>query len=284
MTEPRDGELSTGVRAVLLDLPVSLVSAAEAQWRGLLREYLLRSLGGSTQAYGPEEIGSAESALDTVTGALLAVNPDALHRRRHERMDIEVRTSRVSVGDFALLQGVLDDAVRLAHAGDLLMLPPLPEVVALRNWLCDQIVAQAAGTAPTPWSLPPGGAEPGMAPVAWDPSIEPDLKTHWLIGDDQNRIVAASPPALNLLGWTEEQLLGQRLLVVIPPSYREAHLAAFTRSATGGGDRLLGTPLDLLALTAGGAEVPITLTLSRHQAKAGRTVFVGAIKPREPSS
>jgi PAS domain S-box-containing protein len=100
-----------------------------------------------------------------------------------------------------------------------------------------------------------------------------------LVGDDHNRIVAASPQALVLLGWSESALVGQRLLTVIPPAYREAHLAAFTRSVLGGGGSILGTPLRLPALRADGSEVAIMLTLTRHGAHAGRTVFVGRMEP-----
>ena len=35
--------------------------------------------------------------------------------------------------------------------GELLIHPGLPEVVAVRDWACEQVTAQLAGTAPAPW-------------------------------------------------------------------------------------------------------------------------------------
>jgi PAS domain S-box-containing protein len=214
-----------------------------------------------------------------LTAAVLARDPDALRAPAQERSDVEVHSDVVTVGDFAMLQGVLENAAELSRSGELLMLPSLPEVVALRNWFCDQAVTQAAGSPAAPWRLRAEGPEPGSPPVAWDRGIEPGAGVCWLIGDDHNRIVAASGQASTLLGWSEEQLVGQRLLVVIPPAYREAHLAAFTRSVVDGGGRILGQPVRLAALRADGSEVPITLTLTRHQASEGRTVYLGVIEP-----
>jgi PAS domain S-box-containing protein len=274
-----DGGASTGLRVRLVDFPVSLYVAAEMQWRGMLREYVLRGFGGFPQAYGPDEASRAAAAIDALTAAVLARDPDALHAPAHERTEIDLDSNVVTVGDFAMLQGVLENAAELSRHGELLVLPPLPEVVALRNWFCDQAVAQAAGSPPAPWRLRADGPEPEPAPVTWDRTIEPAAGVCWLIGDDRNRIVAASGPASALLGWYEERLVGQRLRAVIPPAYREAHLAAFTRSVVDGGGHILGQPVTLAALRADGSEVPITLTLTRHRASEGRTVYLGVIEP-----
>ena len=263
----------------LLNLPVPLYLAAEAQWKGFLREYVLRGLGDFTQTYGPEEISRAARALDTLSTAVEGLDPGSLALSGGQRWDLEWHSSIVTAEDFGLLQGVLDDAIRLSHSGELLMLAPLPEVVALRNWFCDQAMHQAAGGQAAPWQLRGDGPEPATSRVTWDTSIQPGPETAWLVGDDQNRIVAASPQALSLLGWTEAQLVGQRLLAVIPPAHREAHLAAFTRSVVEGVGRILGTPVRLPALRADGSEVPITLTLTRHEAHGGRTVFLGRMEP-----
>jgi PAS domain S-box-containing protein len=262
----------------LVDFPVSLYAAAEAQWRAMLREYVLRGFGGSAQAYGPDEVSRAAAALDALTAAVLRLRPDAMEALGHDRADLDVHSTEVTVGDFAMLQGVLENAAELSRAGDLLVLPSLPEVVALRNWFCDQAVAQAAGSPASPWRLRADGPQPEAPPASWDASIEPSPDACWLIGDDHNRIVAASAPVHALLGWTDQQLVGQRLLAVVPPAYREAHLAAFTRSVVEGGGHILGKPVALPALRADGSEVPVTLTLTRHRASGGRTVYLGVIE------
>jgi PAS domain S-box-containing protein len=267
------------LRLRLRDLPVPLYGAAEAQWKGLLREYVLRGFGDHVQVYGPDEVGRAGHALDVLTAAVQGIDPETLDASPGQRVDIEVTSASVTAEDFAILQGVLDDAIRLSHAGELLVLPPLPEVVALRNWFCDQAMAQSAGSAPSPWRLRADGPEASQSAVTWDKSLEPGLDRCWLMGDEHNRIAAASPRALGLLGWSEEQLVGQRILTVIPPAFREAHLAAFTRNVVEGVGRILGTPVSLSVLTADGTELPITLTLTRHVAHQGRVVFLAVIEP-----
>ena len=262
----------------MLDMPVALYVAAEVQWTALLREYVPRGFGGAGQAYGPAEVTRAGAALEAVTAVVLHV--EALSGIGNSgRADVEVDLAGLTPGDFGILQAVLDDAVQLSRNQELLVLPPLPEVIALRNWFCGEAIAQASGATPSPWKLRSDGAHADSGPAVWDPAIEPDSGA-WLIGDDRNRIVAVSGPALELLGWSEQQLVGQRLLAVIPPDYREAHLAGFTRNVVEGSGRLLGIPLDLPALRTDGAEVPVTLTLTRHRAGAGRTVFLGVLQPR----
>jgi PAS domain S-box-containing protein len=273
------GDAASDVRVTLLNLPVSLYVAAEAQWKGLLREYTLRGLGDFTQTYGAEEVARAGRALDELSTAVAGLDPGSVVLSAGQRWDVKLHSSTVTAEDFGLLQGVLDDAIRLSHAGELLILAPLPEVVALRNWFCDQALQQAAGGQASPWQLRGDGPEPPTTKVTWDSSIQPSPETAWLVGDDHNRIVAASPQALSLLGWAEAELVGQRLLTVIPPAHREAHLAAFTRSVVDGVGHILGTPVRLPALRADGSEVPIILTLTRHHAHAGRTVFVGRMEP-----
>jgi PAS domain S-box-containing protein len=268
-----------GLHVRLRSFPVSLYDAAEAQWKGLLREYVLRSFGGAAQAYGPDEVGRAGLALDVLTAAVPSTDPDPSSLPVAHQADVEVHSSAVTAGDYAMLQGVLEDAARLSRAGELLILAPLPEVVALRNWFCDQAVGQAAGATAVPWQLRGAGPEPVPPPVAWDHSIEPGPDVCWLVGDDHNTIVAASPAASALLGWPEGKLVGQRLLAVIPPAYREAHLAGFTRAVVAGGGRLLGRPVDLPALRDDGSEVLVTLTLTRHAAKAGRAIYLGVLEP-----
>jgi PAS domain S-box-containing protein len=248
-----------------------MFQAAAQQWEGMLREYALRGLGGQAQPYSPDEVAQAGHAVARLLDAVDEATG--------------VNEVRVPLGDglprdVSLLQGVLDDALHLSSTGELLILRSLPEIVALRNWICDEVTAQAAGADPSPWRF---SLAEGLAPMSapeWDPALEPTGEIAWLLGDDGNSIVAASPGALALLGWTDDDLVGQRLLVVIPHHLREAHIAGFTHSVVSGGGDLLGQPLALEALTRDGTEVPITLTLTRHAARRGRTVYLAQIDPR----
>ncbi len=258
----------------LRQLPLVLFRASSQQWGDLLRDYLLRGFGGGAQPYSADDIARSVAALDLLRHFVVeaaARAPDA------DRLDVELRLGDLTAGDFAVLQGTLDHARQLAIAGEMLSLPPLPEVVALRNWFCDEIVAQSAGAVPTPWQFIDRMDSPVEIELAeWDHAQSPPDDECWLVADDHNRIVVASDGAQVLLGWSG-MLVGQRLLAVIPERLREAHVAGFTHSVVTGDDRHLGVPLALPALRRDGSEIPITLTLSRHAAKRGRSVYLGRL-------
>ena len=247
-----------------------MFEAAAEQWEGMLREYALRGMGGQAQSYSQDEVARA--------GGALAVVADAASGAEGPVADVVVPPAPEAAAGLSLLQGILDDALRLIASGELLVLPPLPEIVSLRNWICEQATEQAAGADPLPWRMASSADDPfDTAAAQWDRSLVPPPDTAWLVGDDHNRIVAASPGALDLLGWSLDDLVGQRLLVVIPHALREAHIAGFTRSVVSGGGGLLGQPLSLSALTRDGREVAITLTLTRHAARAGRHVYLARL-------
>lgn len=270
-----DGRPAGVVR--LASFPVRLFAAAERQWEELLREYTLRGLGGAAQSYSGDEIGRARQCLRAVVdaAALAAAQPGGV-----ERDSVPLVVS--DPGAFPILQGLLDDAQYLVRTGELLTLRSLPEVIALRDWLCREVVEQTAGADPKAWVLRVGQDEAyDTAAPRWDRTLTPPPGTAWLVGDDQNRILAASPTALSLLGWDEDDLVGRRLLTVIPHHLREAHIAGFTRSTTTGEAPLLSQPLPLLALARDGSHIPVALSLSRHPAAAGRHVYLALMDLRE---
>ena len=258
---------------ILPAFPVRLFTAAREQWEAMLREYALRGFGGTPQSYGHDELAQAGNALASVDEAVADLGSDEVADPVDLRVDVH------AAGAFAVLQGILDDAISLARDGELLVFPPLPEVVSLRNWICEEALGQAAGAAPTAWRFVALDPADEAAAATWDRAIAPGDDVPWIVGDDHNRIVGASPAALELLGWTAEALVGQRLLAVIPPSLREPHVAGFTRSVLSGGGALLGNPISVPALTRDGRELPITLTLTRHDAHRGRAVYLATMVP-----
>ena len=257
-------------RVVLESFPLRLFAAADEQWEAMLREYALRGLGGALQAYDNGEVTRAANALSVVGAAADAVDTGADRGTLH--LDVP------APADFALLQGILDDALSLAVSGELLVFPSLPEVVTFRNWMCEQVLGQAAGAPSSPWQFVPTD-QPAQEMVAgWDGADALPADTAWLLGDEHNRIVGASPAALAMLGWTAEDLIGQRLLAVVPPHLRERHVAAFTRSVISGGT-VRDEPMAVPALARDGREVPVVLTLSWHAARRGTRVYLARLEP-----
>ncbi len=267
--------------AVLEQLPVALFRAFHEQTAGLMREYMLVVLGGSAQPFDLADVNRARSAKAVVASAVEAAIADTPPGNLPAAVTLTLDHSSVGVGAFGLLQGVLDHANRLAYTEEMLVLPVLPEVAALRNWICDEVAAQAAGASPTAWQLPAGVLEqPGVPLAVWDGLADLPADEAWLVGDDHNRVIGASQPALDLLGWTETEFIGQRILVVIPPHLRELHVAAFTRGLVTGHYQLLDQPLELTAHTRDGHDIDIVLRLQRYDASRGRCVFLARLEPR----
>lgn len=82
-----------------------------------------------------------------------------------------------------------------------------------------------------------------------------------MVADDANRIIFVNAAAGELLGWSHEALVRQRLTVVIPPEMREAHLAGFSRLRVTGVARILGSTPRVPALRRDGSLVDVSLTM-----------------------
>jgi PAS domain S-box-containing protein len=259
-----------------------LYRAFDEHSAGLLRDYTLALLGGSGQPFGLDDVSRALNAKAEISAEVdRAVERSPQPESRAASVTLHLDLSLLDVGAFGVLQGVLDHANHLAYNGELLVLPVLPEVAALRNWICDEVIGQTAGAVPRAWRLPSGTLQqPGRPLAEWEGLHTSRPDEAWLVGDDANRIIAASPPALELLGWREEDLVGQRIVVVIPPALRELHLAAFTRGLLTGTYHLLDNPLELAAHTRDGRNIDVRLTLQKHQADGGRSVFLARLEPR----
>ena len=267
--------------ATLAAFPVALFRAFDEQSAGLLREYTLTLLGGSDQPFDLDDVARVQGAKAAVTAGLDSTLAGLGIAGAAEAKALDVRLDCRDAAAFGLLQGVLDHANVLARMGELLVLPALPEVAALRNWMCDQVITQSSGARAVGWRLPDGPMEmPGGPLAVWDGLSGLPLDQAWLVGDDSNRIIGASPPALELLGWKADELIGERIVAVIPTRLRELHVAAFTRGVLTGHYSLLDQPLPLSAQTRDGREVDITLTLHQHKAARGRTVFLAHLDRR----
>ena len=201
-------------------------------------------------------------------------------------MDLSVRIPVSLSPAYVALQDALDVAEDLAVAGRLLARPGLPEIVAVRDWATNQVIAQLAGAPPSSW---PGTAHERFETTLhdrtdpalhdWDARAVTDSPHPVIAADDANRIVAVSRPLTDLLGWRVEDLVGRRVITIIPPRLREAHVAGFSAHLSTGEGRILGVPLRLPALRADGTEIMCTLLIARASTGPARSVFVARIEP-----
>ena len=80
--------------------------------------------------------------------------------------------------------------------------------------------------------------------------------------DDQGRILTWNNGARAIFGYTEDEVVGQLLSILMPERYREAHQQGLERTRATGESHLTGRVLTLHGLHKDGREFPVELTLS----------------------
>jgi PAS domain S-box-containing protein len=281
-----------GFRVELRNLPLLLHAAWQMQAASLLREYLLVRLGDEVAHEEVEAHAAASDALALLEEHLprpdLGDEPHAVMAASTEPLVsaevLHVAIPADSVPHFSILDHLLDSALLLADRGDLLTPPTQPEIRAFRRWLCRQVAEQTRGGPATPWSVDSPGIEPMPRPaVAWDTGWVETSPRPLVAADDTNVVLAASPAALELLGYRNpEELVGRRLLDLVPARYRQAHLAGFTLHLFSGRRALIGTPVVVPALRSDGTEVDVELLLEAHPLPAGRRAFTAELRRSGP--
>lgn len=200
------------------------------------------------------------------------------------QLEVPVRTAPM----FGALQDALDVCERLAEADLLLVRPGLPEIVAVRDWACEQVVAQLAGVPASPW----GGADQSEfveqvhdrdTPDAprWDADSVTQSERGVVAADDANRIIAISASLARTVGRERADLIGRRVVALIPPALREAHVAGFSRHLTTGQAHVLDVPLTLPVLHRDGREIDCSFLVQRAPSHGGRPVYLAWIEPLE---
>ena len=303
--DPAEAARSAGgdVRIVLLGMPATLWLAAREHHDALLRELALYGQEHPEDAPTPERFALADRARAWISTRVVAelerhaARPDAPRHLRTPtgvlpdaatQMDLDLHVAPDAAVAFAALQDLLDTAERLAAAGKLLARPGLPELVAVRDWACEQGIAQLTGVLPSPW---PGTAQERFTtevrdrhrsqPPDWDATVVTEAASGAVAADDANRIIAVSPSLAALLGWAVDELIGRRVVALIPPELREAHVAGFTRHLTSGSTSILGVPLRLPVLRADGAIVQSDVLIEQAPSATGRAVYIAWIAPTD---
>lgn len=298
LDEPAAGDGCTTVR--LLGLPPALWLAGRQHHDAILRELVLYlAEHGGLEV----DIEAADRARATVSTAVVAAvrQAQAAGTARRilpeghpspledvpEPLDLELQIPASLGSAFAAMQDTLDEAERLAAAGALLARPGLPEIIAVRDWACEQVTSQLAGVAPSPW---PGTDQERFTTAVHDRDGEPDV-SGWdvatvrdstrgcVAADDANRILAISRPLAQALGWDADDLVGRRVVTLIPKQLREAHVAGFTRALTTGEHHVLDVPLRLPVLHADGREIPCSFLVQQAPTTTGRAVYLAWVEP-----
>ena len=272
----------------LLNVPLLLHLAWHQHAEALLREYLLISIGDedgleALQAHAAsseaiallhEHIEHPQLSEDADELMAYATEPGVSSPRQVLPVPAESREN------FRVLGETLDAAVLLAETGTFLTSPTQPEIQTFRRWICGEVERQSGGGEPTPWAEDAEASAPvDHAELGWTTS-QVTTSTRALIGaDDAGRIIAISDSALSMLGYDHaSELVGKRLIAIIPPRLRQAHLAGFTLFFATGRAPLLGRPVTVPALRCDGSEFPVELTVRSESLAGGRHVFVAVLR------
>ena len=95
--------------------------------------------------------------------------------------------------------------------------------------------------------------------------------------DHTGEIISWNKAATEILGYTEEEAIGQRLELIIPEKFHEAHRNGMARFTKTGEAHVIGTTVELSACTKGGEEVPIELSLATWTVRDER-YYTGIIR------
>ncbi|QZY30616.1 ATP-binding protein [Nocardioides coralli] len=272
------------VSVELLRMPLLMHQAWQEHASALLRELMLVRLDAGLDAL--TEHARASDALgileDQVPVPHIGMEPAGVMANAIEpdisepRLVIEV--PRTSLPSFEALDVLMNEAVHLADSGRLLAPPSQPEIESLRRWICGQVRSQAAGGDAAPWYTLSTEAPPARTPIPadhWSPDELSRSDRAVVAADDFNAIVAVSRSALDLLGYDDAaDLVGRRLLSIIPERFHQAHIAGFTMFLVNGRAPLLGQEITVPVLRADDTEVERRLLITAQSLAGGRHVFV----------
>lgn len=159
---PRRRTNGNAVTVDLAGIPLQLHAAWQEHAETLLREYLLHCLDDDgaddpiqMHADATDAIAILVEQVPRPSGAVGAARPGTDVTASATTMDhLDISVPVASVPHFTILDRAIEAAVELAQSGEILAPPTTPEVRAFRGWVCRQVVDQAAGAAPAPWSWP----------------------------------------------------------------------------------------------------------------------------------
>src|ERR1043166_7272414 len=95
--------------------------------------------------------------------------------------------------------------------------------------------------------------------------------------DEDHTIVFANPATEKIIGYTVDEMVGQKLFMLIPPHLQKAHAAGMKRYTRSGKRNMTWAGLELPALHKDGHEVPIEVTFGEIK-RDGQRLFTAVIR------
>src|SRR4030067_2240934 len=98
-----------------------------------------------------------------------------------------------------------------------------------------------------------------------------------ILVDSNGNIISWNNGAERNFLYTEEEVLGKTLTIIIPERYRDAHIKGLHRVTSTGESKVIGKIVEMSGLKNDGSEFPIELSLSSWKTEKG-TFYVGIIR------
>lgn len=99
-----------------------------------------------------------------------------------------------------------------------------------------------------------------------------------ITADMAGNMVSWNRGAESIFGYSEAEAVGRPLTMLMPPRYRDSHLAGMARMRAGGEPRIIGKgAVELEGLRKNGSEFSLEISLARWES-ANRTYFTGIIR------
>jgi PAS domain S-box-containing protein len=101
-----------------------------------------------------------------------------------------------------------------------------------------------------------------------------------VVADREGVITLFNPAAERIFGYRSEEVVGQPLVLLIPPEYRDEHRQGFERYLATGLARIVGRTVELHGRRKDGSDFPLELALSVIEGSGlgGEVQFLGAIR------
>jgi PAS domain S-box-containing protein len=96
--------------------------------------------------------------------------------------------------------------------------------------------------------------------------------------DEASIILSANPATERVFGYAPNELVGQRLTVLIPERFHAAHDAGVARYLRTGRRNIPWTGVQLPARTKDGREIPVEISFGEFVQESGRRVFSGFVR------
>ncbi len=272
----------------LRQVPLLMHLAWQEHAATLLREHLLHTLDEDDSLERHAQASDALSVLaEQLPTPVLSDDPDALMADAIEPVvtadELVLRVPAATVAHFETLDALLARAIREAGSGSFLSPPTQPEIDEMRQWFCHEVARQAAGDlTATPWVARTDvrATLADQAELTATYASLADVDEPLLATNEASIIVAASPAALDVLGYERaDDLLGRRVIVVVPARFHQAHITGTTLNATNGRDKLLGVPITVPMLRADGVEVQVDIEVRPQRLDNDHRVFVARFRP-----